>query len=61
MRKFLVNVNGTSYEVEVEELKGDVKPAAIPRSRRASARSCRAWRCGNHLRAHARHHCRRKR
>lgn len=28
MRKFLVNVNGTSYEVEVEELKGDVKPAA---------------------------------
>ncbi|MBQ1892943.1 MAG: biotin/lipoyl-binding protein [Clostridia bacterium] len=30
MRKFLVNVNGTSYEVEVEELKGDVKPAAIP-------------------------------
>ena len=27
MRKFLVNVNGTSYEVEVEELKGDVKPA----------------------------------
>lgn len=28
MRKFMVNVNGTSYEVEVEELKGDVKPAA---------------------------------
>ncbi|MBO4848728.1 MAG: biotin/lipoyl-binding protein [Clostridia bacterium] len=28
MRKFLVNVNGTSYEVEVEELKGEVKPAA---------------------------------
>ena len=27
MRKFLVNVNGTSYEVEVEELTGDVKPA----------------------------------
>ena len=28
MRKFLVNVNGTSYEVEVEELKGDITPAA---------------------------------
>ena len=28
MRKFLVNVNCTSYEVEVEEIKGDAKPAA---------------------------------
>ena len=28
MRKFLVNVNGTSYEVEVEEIKGEFKPAA---------------------------------
>ena len=28
MRKFLVNVNGTSYEVEVEELHGDSVPAA---------------------------------
>ena len=29
MRKFLVNVNGTSYEVEVEEITGEVKaPAA---------------------------------
>ncbi len=28
MRKFLVNVNGTSYEVEVEELKGGSMPAA---------------------------------
>ena len=27
MRKFLVNVNGTSYEVEVEEVKGEFKPA----------------------------------
>ncbi len=27
MRKFLVNVNGTSYEVEVEEIKGEVQPA----------------------------------
>lgn len=28
MRKFLVNVNGTSYEVEVEELKGENVPAS---------------------------------
>lgn len=28
MRKFLVNVNGTSYEVEVEELKGEAAPKA---------------------------------
>ena len=28
MRKFLVNVNGTSYEVEVEEISG--QPAAAP-------------------------------
>ena len=39
MRKFLVNVNGTSYEVEVEELKGEVKPEApkAPVSPAASA------------------------
>ena len=28
MRKFLVNVNGTSYEVEVEEISGEVKAPA---------------------------------
>lgn len=28
MRKFLVNVNGTSYEVEVEEITGEVKAPA---------------------------------
>ena len=27
MRKFLVNVNGTSYEVEVEEIAGGAQPA----------------------------------
>lgn len=31
MRKFLINVNGTSYEVEVEELAGGTSaPAAAP-------------------------------
>ena len=38
MRKFIINVNGNSYEVEVEEVKGNVasnpapvaKPAAAP-------------------------------
>ena len=34
MRKFLVNVNGTSYEVEVEEINGEAAPAA------ASAPAC---------------------
>ncbi|MGN0791748.1 MAG: biotin/lipoyl-containing protein [Christensenellales bacterium] len=30
MRKFLVNVNGTSYEVEVEEIAAGATPAAAP-------------------------------
>lgn len=30
MRKFLVNVNGTSYEVEVEEIAAGAAPAAAP-------------------------------
>ena len=30
MRKFLVNVNGTSYEVEVEEVAAGAAPAAAP-------------------------------
>ena len=30
MRKFLVKVNGTDYEVEVEEITGETKPAAAP-------------------------------
>lgn len=29
MRKFLVNVNGTSYEVMVEEIAGGAVPAAV--------------------------------
>ena len=37
MRKFLVNVNGTSYEVEVEEVKGDFKPSAAPAPAAATA------------------------
>jgi biotin carboxyl carrier protein len=32
MRKFLVNVNGTSYEVEVEEIKGDTAAAPAPKA-----------------------------
>lgn len=34
MRKFIVNVNGNSYEVEVEELEGGVSaaPAAAPKA-----------------------------
>ncbi|MEN6471149.1 MAG: biotin/lipoyl-containing protein [Clostridiaceae bacterium] len=30
MRKFIVNVNGSSYEVEVEEISGGAAPAAAP-------------------------------
>jgi len=30
MRKFLVNVNGTSYEVEVEEIAAGAAPVAAP-------------------------------
>ena len=30
MRKFLINVNGTSYNVEVEELNGSAAPAVAP-------------------------------
>lgn len=30
MRKFLVNVNGTSYEVMVEEISGAAAPVAVP-------------------------------
>jgi len=30
MRKFMINVNGTSYNVEVEELGGSSAPAAAP-------------------------------
>lgn len=36
MRKFLVNVNGTSYEVEVEEIQGGA-PAAAPAPVKAAA------------------------
>lgn len=30
MRKYNVNVNGTAYEVTVEEVKGGVAPAPVP-------------------------------
>ena len=30
MRRFSVNVNGTNYEVEVEEINGQSAPAAKP-------------------------------
>lgn len=30
MRKFKINVNGTSYDVEVEEIGGALAPAAAP-------------------------------
>ena len=30
MRKYRVNVNGTAYEVEIEEINGAVAPAAAP-------------------------------
>ena len=53
MRKFLVNVNGTSYEVEVEEIKGGApalnspKPAApapapVPENRGGAAETISA-------------------
>ena len=37
MRKFLVNVNGTSYEVEVEEIKGEASAASAPKAPAAPA------------------------
>jgi len=37
MRKFLVNVNGTSYEVEVEEIAAGAAPAAAPAPAPAAA------------------------
>lgn len=37
MRKFLVNVNGTSYEVEVEEIKGEAAAAPAPKAPEAPA------------------------
>ncbi len=48
MRKFLVNVNGTSYEVEVEEIKGGApaldapKPAPVPENRGGAAETISA-------------------
>ena len=37
MRKFLVNVNGTSYEVEVEEIKGGSPAVSAPKPAPAPA------------------------
>ncbi|CCX38429.1 unknown [Clostridium sp. CAG:1013] len=43
MRKYHVNVNGTAYEVSVEEVKGGAAPApvAAPAPAAAPSRSCR--------------------
>lgn len=37
MRKFIVNVNGVSYEVEVEEISGVAAPKAAPAPVQAAA------------------------
>ncbi len=37
MRNFLVNVNGTQYEVAVEEIDGKTAPAAAPAAKAAPA------------------------
>ena len=37
MRKFVINVNGNSYEVEVDEVTEGAAPAAAPKSRPAPA------------------------
>lgn len=37
MRKFMINVNGKSYEVEVEEIKDGVAAAPAPAAPRAAA------------------------
>ena len=37
MRNFLVNINGTSYEVSVEEIDGKAAPAAKPAAAAAAA------------------------
>ena len=51
MRKFLINVNGTSYEVEVEEV-GGAAPVAAPAPAAAPAAAPKA------APAHARNGCR---
>ncbi len=32
MKKFLISVNGTQYEVDVEEVTGSVSPSAVPQA-----------------------------
>ena len=46
MKKYRVNVNGTVYEVELEEITGAAPAAAAPVARRRR----------EGLRSHARHH-----
>lgn len=70
MRKFTVNVNGTKYEVEVEEFVQGSKvsenktaseplKASAPSKPAASAPGC--WRQGEHYVANAGHNSRRAR
>ena len=47
MKKYRVNVNGTVYEVELEEITGAAPAAAAPVAAPAA---------GEGLRSHARHH-----
>ena len=55
MRNFLVNVNGTSYQISVEEIDGKARPCcrACRRSRCGSCFLARSRRC-HRQRAHAR-------
>ena len=47
MRKFIVNVNGSSYEVEVEEIAAGAAPAAAPVQAAAGQESVEAPMPGN--------------
>lgn len=45
MKKYRVTVNGTVYEVELEELTGSA-PVSAPAAPAAAPRTCRACRTG---------------
>ena len=36
MKKYRVNVNGTTYEIEIEEIESSYKPTALPLTRPAA-------------------------
>ena len=42
MRKFLINVNGTKYEVEVEEIDGKAAQSAAPVSKQEEPKAAPA-------------------